>query len=138
MRESGADCADWGGESSIDGDWKVTGIYVHSDINAAEGHRLRNVNELTAYFGQPDYYGVANVNLAEAVAANLLAERDSMLLGQVRMRTKSSIDDIYEVTDYDDDFQIYLYSYIVDGLNYTFYTTGSGQSSFVMYSIELC
>ena len=44
---------------------------------------------------------------------------------------------MYIVNSYDEDFQLYIYTYERSGLLYTFYCTGSGMDSFVMYAIEL-
>ena len=124
------------GSNSLDGEWTVNSIYVLSDSLPVEGETLTTINQLSARFGQPDYYGVSWVNLPEAVAVNLLAQSDDMLLGQVSLTTTSAFDGVYTVSSYDQDFQVYIYTYLQDGLLYTFYTTGSGSENFVMYSIE--
>ena len=124
------------GSNSLDGEWTVSSIYVLSDSLSVEGETLTTINQLSARFGQPDYYGVSWVNLPEAVAVNLLAQSDDMLLGEVSLTTTSEFDEVYTVSSYDQDFQVYIYTYLQDGLLYTFYTTGSGSENFVMYSIE--
>ena len=54
----------------------------------------------------------------------------------VRVDAAASFEDAYTVSDYDRDFQLYLYTFEQNGLLYTFYFTGAGESEFVMYAIE--
>lgn len=136
MTEIGAVYAVADGGNSLEENWTVNGIFVLSDSLYAEGQNLRSVNQITAAFGQPDYFGITWVNLPEAVALNLQADRAEGL-GKVAMTATESFDDVYAVEDYDKDFQLYIYSYQREGLLYTFYCTDSGVDSFFMYAIEL-
>ena len=125
------------GANALEEGWTVDGVFVLSDTFPAEGDSYTSINQITAAFGQPDYFGTTWVNLSEAVAANLLADEDEELLGRVTMSLSASFDDVYTVNSYDEDFQLYIYTYERSGLLYTFYCTGSGMDSFVMYAIEL-
>lgn len=136
MDEIGAVYAANDGSNTLDGEWTVGSVYVLSDQLPIEGETLTTINQLTAHFGQPDYYGVSWVDLSEAVAINLLAQEDPLVLGEVSITTSSEFDGVYTVSNYDQDFQVYIYTYIQDGLLYTFYTTGSASERFVMYSIQ--
>ena len=136
MDEIGAVYAATDGSNTLDGEWTVGSIYVLSDRLPIEGETLTTINQLSAHFGQPDYYGVSWVDLPEAVAINLLAQEDPLQLGEVSLTTSSEFDGVYTVSGYDQDFQVYIYTYLQDGLLYTFYTTGSASEHFVMYSIQ--
>lgn len=125
------------GSASLDGNWIVDGIYVLSSDFPVAADSLTTINQLTAYFGTPDYFGVAWVNLPEAVTLNLLAKSNPDLLGSVSMSMTTPYQGVNTVQGYDQDHQVYIYTYIQDGLLYTFYTTGAGQTDFVMYAIEV-
>lgn len=125
------------GANALDEAWIVDGIYVLHDSFPVESRTISSIDELTTYFGhQPDYYGTAWVTLPETVSTNLLAQDNANLLGRVDIATTSIFDNVFTVTGYDTDFQIYIYTYELQGLLYTFYTTGSGTDSFVMYAIQ--
>lgn len=136
MDEIGAVYAANDGSSSLEGDWTVGSVYVLSSSLPVEGEALTTINQLSAYFGTPDYYGVSWVDLPEAVAVNLLAQSGESPLGTVEIQSASEFDGVHTVSQYDQDFQVYIYTYLRDGLLYTFYTDGSASENFVMYSIE--
>ena len=136
MDEIGAVYAANDGSESLEGSWTVGSIYVLSGSFPVEGEALTTINQLSAYFGTPDYYGVSWVDLSEAVAVNLLAQSGDGALGTVEIQSASEFDGVHTVSQYDQDFQVYIYTYLRDGLLYTFYTDGSASENFVMYSIE--
>ena len=71
----------------------------------------------------------------QAMVSPALVRHDSQL-GTVDMDAQADFDDTYTVTDYDRDYQVYLYRYQADGLLYTFYSPAAGAENFVMYAIE--
>ena len=46
------------------------------------------------------------------------------------------MENVYAVSAYDRDAQVYLYTFERAGILYTFYFAGAGESEFVMYSME--
>lgn len=124
------------GSQSLDGGFTVDGVYVLSGDFPVEGGVLTTVNQLTAYFGDPDYYGVSWAGLPEAAAIGLLSQTQPGLLEPVSMTASADFDGVYTVSRYDQDYRTYIYTYLRDGLLYTFYTAGAGQERFVMYAIE--
>ena len=76
------------------------------------------------------------INLSEAVAWNRLAAQQPDLLESVDLIAAEGLEQVYQVSRYDQDDQVYLYTFEKEGLLYTFYFTGAGESEFVMYSIE--
>ncbi len=137
MDEIGAVYSASGGGSTLDGNWTVNSIYVLSNALPVDGGELTTINQLSAYFGQPDYYGVSPVTLPEAVAINLLDRRSDSPLGTVSITSSAAFDQVYTVSQYDKSYEVYIYTYLKDGLLYTFYTTGAGQDRFLMYAVEL-
>lgn len=137
MDEIGAVYAAGDGSNSLDGEWTVERIYVLSSAFPVEGDSLTRIDQLSSYFGQPDYYGTSAATLPEAVAVNLLAQGGNRALGVISMEGSASFDEIYTVSRYDQSAQLYLYSYLKDGLLYTFYTAGAGEKNFVMYAVEI-
>jgi len=135
MKEINAVYAAESGANSLDEAWTVSGIYVLSSSFPVAADVLTNVDELTAYFGQPNYFGSTWVILPEAVAINLLASSGESAFGAVDMEMTYSFDSVYDVSEYDQNYEIYIYSYEMDGLIYTFYCSDS-TSGFLMYSIE--
>ena len=137
MDEIGAAYSAVGGASTLDGNWTVNSIYVLSDAFPVEGGELTTINQLSDYFGQPDYYGVSAVTLPEGVAINLLGRSGDDTLGQVSITSTAAFEQVYTVSQYDKNYEVYLYNYLKDGLLYTFYTAGAGQDRFLMYAIEI-
>lgn len=124
------------GSASLDNKWTVDRVIVLSDsFKTAEG-KFTSIQRLTDHFGKPDYLGTAKIDLSEAVAINSLGSGSSAALDKVKMKLTDEFDEVHTVNSYDDDFEMYIYSYRHDDLIYTFYCTGSGVDEFVMYGIE--
>lgn len=136
MREINAIYKAESGANSLDEEWKISGIYVLSNTFSIASNVLTNIDALTAYFGEPNYFGYTWVTLPETVAVNLLASSGESAFGKVDMKMTSSFDNVYDVSQYDQNYEIYIYSYEMDGLIYTFYCK-DGISDFLMYSVEL-
>lgn len=120
------------GSKSLEADWTVGTVIVQDSEFPVPGKSLATVNQLTACFGKPDYFGATNITLPEAVAINQLGEKSPV--GQIKMSTTQSFDNVYSVSDYDKDVELYIYVYKSNGLTYTFYCDKS-TSNFFMYSI---
>lgn len=94
------------------------------------------LRQLMAAMGEPLYFGAAWVNLPEAAAWNLTAEDRPDRMEQVRIESTAAFENVFAVSDYDRDFQMYLYTFQCNGLLYTFYFTGASESEFMMYALE--
>lgn len=134
MKEINAVYSAKDGSASIDDKWTVERVVVLSDSFKTTDGRFSSIQRLTERFGKPDYLGSARIDLSEAVAINSLSSSDS--IGRVKMKLNDDFDEVHTVTAYDNDFEMYIYSYRHDDLIYTFYCVGSGVDEFVMYSIE--
>ena len=90
---------------------------------------LRTVEELKEYFGSENYEGQSLITMPEAVCSSQLS--GGMSAG---VATQRIYDDYYQVTDYDGDQEVYLYSFEKSGLIYTF-VSQEQQGTFSYYSI---
>lgn len=125
------------GSNSLEEEWNLQSVTVISSEITLEGETLNNMNDITNTLGEPQYFGVSWVNLSEAVAMNLLSKQGHSELGTVGMESVSVFDDVYAVSRYNQEIQVYIYGYEHNGLIYTFYTGGAGRENFQMYAIEL-
>lgn len=124
------------GSNTLENEWTVDRVYVMHGSVPLESGACTTLRQLMAALGEPLYFGTAWVNLPEAVAWDLTAEERPDRMDQVRIDSTASFENVYAVSDYDRDFQMYLYTFQQNGLLYTFYFTGAGESEFVMYAIE--
>ncbi|MEG0779410.1 MAG: hypothetical protein RR426_02305 [Oscillospiraceae bacterium] len=122
------------GAATLTGEWQADALFVLLDTATIDGTDYSSIAALTKALGQPDYFGTAWVTLPEAICINRLGE--SKGLTPVRVTATSQLEGVYTVSDYDKNAQIYLYTYLRDGLVYTFYCTGAGRDQFLMYAIK--
>lgn len=124
------------GSDTLENEWTVDRIYVLRNSVPLQSGTCSTLRQLTAALGEPIYFGTAWVDLPEAVAWNQLAAQQPEDLPPVEMTIETAFENVFNVTEYDQDFQVYLYTFQEEGLFYTFYFTGAGESEFVMYAIE--
>lgn len=124
------------GSNTLENEWTVNKVYVQRDSIALEGATCTSLRQLMAFMGQPLYFGTAWVDLPEAVAWNVVAREQSDRMDEVQIEASASFENVFTVSAYDQDFQMYLYTFEQNGLLYTFYFTAAGESEFVMYAIE--
>ena len=124
------------GSNTLENEWTVDRVYVMDDSVPLESGTCTTLRQLMAAMGEPLYFGTAWVDLPEAVAWNLTAREQPDRMEQVRIDSTAGFENVFTVSDYDRDFQMYLYTFQQNGLLYTFYFTGAGESEFVMYAIE--
>ena len=136
MDEIGAVYSASDGTDSLTGESSVSTVYVLSNEITIGSIGCTSINEITKALGPPDYLGTAWVNLPEAICINALISKDNADLSSVSVSSSSQLEGVYDVSSYDRNATVYLYSYVYDGLLYSFYCTGAGTDSFVMYSIQ--
>ena len=66
----------------------------------------------------------------------ILAARNPDEVEAVDITAQEGLEGVYTVSDYDRDFQMYLYTFEKAGVLYTFYFNAAGESDFVMYAME--
>lgn len=124
------------GSDSIADKWTVKSVIVLSDSFRINSTSTGSIQRLTNILGTPSYLGSTKINLAEAVAINSLKGDSAKNIGKVTMSLTDEFDEVHTVTGYDDDYELYIYSYRYGGLIYTFYCAGAGVDEFLIYSIE--
>lgn len=124
------------GADTLENEWKIERIYVLSGEAALSNGVCANLREVMQALGEPVYYGTVWVNLSEAVASNVLSAQENSPVASVKMNTSQPFTDVYDVSSYDKNAQLYLYSFRQDDLMYHFYFTQAGESEFVMYAME--
>ena len=124
------------GSNTIENEWTVDKIFVLKNTVPLANGTFSSVKQLMAQMGQPLYFGTAWVNLPEAVAWNMLAAENPDEVEAVDLTAEEGLENVFSVSGYDRGYEMYLYTFEKDGLLYTFYFTGAGESEFVMYAIE--
>lgn len=124
------------GSKTLENEWTVDRIYVLQPEIQISGNRCNNIGQLQKLLGEPLYYGVAWISLPEAVAWNELAEETPNAVIPIEIKAEPTLEDVFDVSSYNRNAQVYLYTFEKDGLLYTFYSTDSGASDFLMYAME--
>jgi hypothetical protein len=98
-----------GGQNSLEAEWIVSNIIVLEDSISLGNEDISEINALTEFFGVPEYYGELWIDLSEAVAINLI--KNPAIIGTVDMDMTAVFDNLFEVSSYDRDFSVYIFSY---------------------------
>ena len=124
------------GSDTLSEEWTLTEILVQDSVFPTTQGEISSINDLTAYFGEPVYFGYTWPTLTEAVAVRNMSAAGQGRFAEIDMEMTSSFRDVYTVSSYDPNYEFYIYVYEMDGLTYTFYCDSS-TSSFSMYAISL-
>lgn len=122
-------------ENTLDGERTVEQVVVLKDVFYAGGEALTTIEALRDYFGEEDYQGNSAITLLEAVAAQRTQISPSGFRREVRMDTTSEYDDYYQVSGFDENYAVYLYSFHKEDLIYHFICQDR-EHSFSFYAIE--
>ncbi len=122
-------------EYTLDGEQNVAKVLILKQEFMAQGKALTTIEELRAYFGAEDYYGNSMITLSEAIAVNRTLTEGSGFFRNVGIEMSSEYDDYYQVTGWDKNYSIYLYSFHRDGLIYNFICQDK-EHLFSFYTIE--
>lgn len=122
-------------EHTLDGEQSVAQVLVLKQEFMAQGKALTTIEELRAYFGEEDYRGNSMITLSEAIAVNRTLTKGSGFFRNVSIELTSEYDDYYQVTGWDENYSIYLYSFHKDGLIYNFICQEK-EHLFSFYTIE--
>jgi hypothetical protein len=133
MPEISAAVAMTNAQEALEAEGKVSEAYVTKDSIVLGGKEMSSINELNAYFGTADYAGYTYATIADAIAVNALGA--SSPFGAVDITTERVFDDARTVTEFDNQFEIYIHAYKKDGSMYSFYTTGPADNKFALYSV---
>lgn len=111
--------------AGIDDKVIVDKVFVKSVSGIIGGKEVSNIEEVKEIAGEPVYEGSVNMNTEEAVALPSLSD----------LKVNPVFDDAMEIEGYDSDKMLYIYSFQVEKLQYTFYGENP-DGKFIMYSIE--
>lgn len=121
--------------SALNDSMKVTGIYVLKNEIVLGENSCKSIPELRKLLGEPEYEGNSAVTFAEAVAVFYLNQNRDCLFGPVNMEFQEEFSDVVTVKNYQADYLIYLYTYTLDEMRYTFYCDKKN-GDISMYLIE--
>lgn len=119
---------------SLAGGMTVNKVYVLKDNYYVGSRKYNTVAQLLKELGDASYEGNSYVTIPEAVAI-LSLKKGEELYGSVSMTTEKMFDDVLEITGYDSQQILYLYSFEKEGLFYTFFCKDR-YGSFDFYMIE--
>lgn len=122
------------GADTLDGSWYSGGVYILKSSITTGDKTFTKMKEVTEYFGNPIYQGNTFASFSEMAAMELLTE-SILFQNRPRMSTSSELEDVYEVDAIPSDYEIYIYTYERDGIQYTFFTE-SVSDGFGFYLIE--
>ena len=122
-------------EETVSDGVRVEGVYILKNAFEYFGKELKTVTEVSQIMGDPVYEGNAYVILPEAVAIHVLNKSGSDFYGEVIKNSEQILADAVVVNEYDDDYSVYIYTYVQDDLRYTFFGKDRN-GKFAMYLIE--
>ena len=123
------------GEENLADEVMVEGVYVLKDHFAYGTEELTHVAEVAQIMGDAIYEGNAYLITPEAVSVHIMNQTELALHGDVAGNWEQYLTDAVIVNGYDTGYSVYIYTYVMDDLRYTFFCKDrSGQ--FEMYLIE--
>lgn len=123
------------GEESVSDEITVEGIYVLKDAFEYSGEISDTISQVSRILGDAIYEGNSYIILPEAVAIHILNKNGNDFYGKTIKESEQTLKDAVRVDRYDDGYSVYIYTYVKDGLRYTFF--GKDRSGkFAMYLIE--
>ena len=122
-------------EETVEGQVNIEGVYVLKDRFTYNGTTLKNTTEIEKIFGEAIYEGNTYVIMPEAVAIHILNQRGESDFPEIIGNWENYLADVVNVNAFDEDYLLYIYSFIYEDMRYTFFCNDrSGE--FSMYSIE--
>lgn len=122
-------------EENLADEVMIEGVYVLKDTFSYGNEELDHVAEIAQIMGDAVYEGNAYVILPEAVAIHSMNKTETVLHGDVNGEWEQFLADAVVVNDFDEAYSVYLYTYVMDDLRYTFFCKDRN-GKFAMYQIE--
>ncbi|MDO4531656.1 MAG: hypothetical protein Q4C06_06705, partial [Bacillota bacterium] len=123
------------GEENLADQVMVEGVYVLNDTYPHGNEELDHVAEIAQVMGKVVYEGNSYLTMPEAVAVHNMNQTEKVLHGDVEGNWDQFLSDATTVNGYDKSYNVYIYTYVMDDLRYTFFCKDrSGE--FDMYLIE--
>ncbi len=121
--------------SATDDSMKAVNVVVLSGMFRAGKTEIRGIDGIKGVLGDPIYEGYSSVILPEAVAINVLSDRQKTLNGRVKMDTSAVYSDDTIVRSFDQEYSVYIYTFRRGDLTYSFVCNEPG-GSFAFYEIQ--
>ena len=121
--------------SAADDSMKATNVFVLSNTFKSGRAEIRGIDGLRQTLGEPVYEGYSSVILPEAVAINVLSNRQNTLKGKVNWDTTTLYTDDIVVNNFDPEYTVYIYTFKRGGLMYSF-VCSEPESGFAFYEIQ--
>lgn len=109
-------------KEALNDSMEVRGIYVLKTGIFIKDSFCKSILELRKMLGEPQYEGNSAVTFSEAVAISYLNEKKNCLFGPVNMEFTEEFSDVVLVKNYQPDYLVYLYTYTLEDIRYTFYS----------------
>ncbi|MCR5482496.1 MAG: hypothetical protein K6F52_06840 [Clostridia bacterium] len=123
-------------EDSIAETTPVEKIIVLKPVLEANGNIFKTPTELSGYFDKKIYEGSTNILFGEVAAFLCMDDKETgAYIDKSTIAVSSEMKDLIDIEDYDTSTELYIRTYIGNGLAYTFYYADK-DSPFVMYTIE--
>ncbi len=122
-------------EEALEDEMTVESVFVMKNEFPVGNQKCSRIEELTDFFGAPDYEGNSSVTMPEAVVLNWMVDKGIIKADGVEMELSSEFSDYQIVEGFDSEYTIYLYSYHNSGLVYTF-ACQDRDGEFLFYWIE--
>ncbi len=123
------------GEENLSDEVLIEGIYILKDTFEYAGKELKTAAEVKQIMGNPVYEGNAYIILPEAVAIHVLNRSGSEFYQETIKDSEQILTDAVLVNEYDDEYSVYIYTYVQEGLRYTLFGKDKN-GKFAMYLIE--
>lgn len=120
---------------SLNDEIMIEGIYVLKNTFEYSGEELEGIGEIRQIMGEPVYEGNARIIMPEAVAIRILNRKADVFYGDAIKGVEQILADAAIVTDLDQDYNLYIYTYVQEGMRYTFFCKDRS-GNFSMYLIE--
>ena len=107
----------------LNGDWVSTGVYVlRSDLPSGE-EKLEAPEQLEEHFDNLCYEGSTYLAAGEAASIFCLRQSTGEEIFQDMQEAElvERLEDVFEITDYEEDYEIYIRTYEKSGMQYTFF-----------------
>lgn len=123
------------GEENLSDKVMVEGVYVLDSKYFHGDQELTHVAEIAQIMGKAVYEGNSYLTMPEAVAIHNMNQTEKVLHGDVAGVWDRFLSDATIVNEYDKSYNVYIYTYVMEGLRYTFFCKDRS-GDFVMYLVE--
>jgi hypothetical protein len=123
--------------NSLDEDFKVTGLYVLKNSIKLDGEELNEINDVKNSMGDVIYQGNTIMSDSDEIALNKACEvyGKNVLYGKATYTQETIFDDVYEVSNFERQYTVYIYVCEKDGIIYTFFCKDK-DAGFGFYMME--